>query len=703
MQHIKGPDFPTGGDDPRPVRASATPTRPAAAGCACARAPTSSSSTQGKEAIIVTELPYLVKKGGDSGLIRKIADLVHEKKITEISDLRDESDRHGMRLVIELKRDVIPKVVLNKLYKHTPMQTTFGVNMVALVDGVPRTLSLRDVIRVYVEHQREVIVRRAKYELRTLEARVHLLEGLLIALDNLDAVIELIRASRDRDDARAGLMERFGLSHIQAQAILDLRLPQLTALEADAIKREHADVIERIRELRELLGDEDKVLALIKEELLEIAERYGDERRTEITPAEDDLDIEDLIADQQMVITITKSGYIKSLPLATYRQQRRGGVGVTGMDMKDDDYIEHLFVCSTHDYLLFFTNRGKVYRSKVYDLPEAGRARPRAAPSSTCCRCARASGSSPCSRRATSPSREYLVFATRDGIVKKTEFQAYNTPIKADGIIAINIRDDDELVAVRRVDQGDEILMVSRAGLTVRFREERRPRDGPRHQRRARHGRRRQGQRGPRDGRRPGRPGPARRHRERLRQAHADRPVPQDLARRQGRQDDHSTESKGALAGALVVQEHQELVFISQNGMVQRTACAASTATAARPRASGHEHPRGRRGLRGRAGRRVRRPDRRRRAATAPRPVLEAGGETVAIEPVAEADGDGTGRASTRLPARTESEDAWIAHHPRRLGVVARPLASATLERPEKGGGPKLSDSYSGTLEVSGR
>ena len=372
MQHIKGPDFPTGG-----VILGLSGIREAyetGRGRVRIRARAHSEPlSHGKEAIIVTELPYAVKKGGDSGVIRKIAELVQEKKITEISDLRDESDRNGMRIVIELKRDAIPKVVLNKLYKHTPMQTTFGVNTVALVDNVPRTLPLRGVIHFYVQHQREVIVRRAKHELRTLEAQVHRLEGLLIALENLDAVIELIRGSRDRDAAREGLIERFALTHIQAQAILELRLQQLTALEADSIKREHADKVERIRELRELLGDEDKVLGLIKEELLEISERYGDERRTEITHAEDDVDIEDLIADQQMVIAITHSGYIKSLPLATYRMQRRGGVGVTGMDMKDDDYIEHLFVCSTHDFLLFFTNRGKVYRSKVYELPEAGR------------------------------------------------------------------------------------------------------------------------------------------------------------------------------------------------------------------------------------------------------------------------------------------------------------------------------------------
>src|SRR5215212_357932 len=354
MQHMKGPDFPTGG-----VILGLTGIRDAydtGRGRVRVRAKAHiEEGKQGKDHIVVTELPYMVKKGGDGGLIRKIADLHAEKKLTEITNIEDHSDRKGMRVVIELKRDANPKVVLNKLYKHTQMQTTFGVNTVALVDNVPRTLPLRGVIHFYVQHQREVIVRRSKHELRALEARVHRLEGLLIALDHLDEVIELIRGSRDRDIARTGLMDTYGLTQIQAQAILDLRLQQLTALEADAIKREHADLTERIKELRALLGDEDKVLGLIKEELREIADRYGDERRTMLAPSEDDLDIEDLIADQQMVIAISHSGYIKSLPLATYRQQRRGGVGVTGMDMKDDDYIEHLFVCSTHDYLLFFT------------------------------------------------------------------------------------------------------------------------------------------------------------------------------------------------------------------------------------------------------------------------------------------------------------------------------------------------------------
>src|ERR1035437_6324092 len=372
MRHIKGPDFPTGGIILG--RAGIKDAYETGRGRVRVQARAHVEPLkQGKEAIVVTQLPFMVRKGGEGGLMMKIRDLVIDKKISEISDLRDESDRHGMRIVIELKRDAIPKVVLNKLYKHTPMQTTFGVNMVALVDNVPRTLDLRAMIHNYVAHQREVIVRRTKHELSEKEARAHILEGLLTALEHLDEIIALIRASRDRDSAREQLVDRFELSPIQATAILDLRLSQLTALETDSIKQEHADVTERIAELRSILADETRVLAVIKEELTEISERFGDERRSAITHSADEIDIEDLIADQQMVITITQTGYIKSLPLATYRQQQRGGRGVTGMDMKDGDFIEHLFVCSSHDYLLFFSNRGKVYRSKVYELPEAQR------------------------------------------------------------------------------------------------------------------------------------------------------------------------------------------------------------------------------------------------------------------------------------------------------------------------------------------
>ena len=325
----------------------------------------------GKNAIIVTELPYGVKKGGDGGVISKIADLVREKVITEVSDLQDYSDKTGMRIQIELKREAVPQVALNKLFKHTTLQTTFGYNAVALVDGVPRTLSLLEFVRHYLDFQREVVTRRSQFELRKALARAHVLEGYLIALDNLDEVIQLIRASDDADEARTGLMERFGLSELQAQAILDLRLRALTGLERKRVENEYADLQERISELRVLLGDESRIAALIKEELLELKTIYGrtDERRTEIVAGDSDLELEDMIAEEDMVIAITRSGYIKRLPVTTYREQRRGGIGVMGMDLKDEDYIEHLFVASTHDYILFFTSVGKVYRLKVHELP----------------------------------------------------------------------------------------------------------------------------------------------------------------------------------------------------------------------------------------------------------------------------------------------------------------------------------------------
>ena len=569
ISHIRGPDFPTGGVilGHGGIRDAYETGRGRVRVQARAHI---EPLTHGKEAIVVTELPYAVKKGGEGGLIQKIAEHVQEKRIPEISDLRDESDKRGMRLVIELKRDAIPKVVLNKLYKHTSMQTTFGVNMVALVDNVPRTLNLRAVIHNYVEHQREVIVRRTKHELAQKEARAHVLEGLLIALDNLDAVIALIRSSRDRDSARGQLVERFGLSIIQATAILDLRLSQLTALEAGSIKQEHAEATERIRELRAILGEETRVLGLIKEELAGISERFGDERRTEIAHSAEEIDIEDLIADQQMVITITRTGYIKSLPLTTYRQQQRGGRGVTGMDLKEGDFIEHLFVCSTHDYLLFFTNRGKVYRSKVYDLPEASRtAKGRALVNVLPLREGERVQSVLSTRDFT--EGRHVVFATRGGVIKKTDFLAYNTPIKADGIIAINIRDDDELVSVRRTGGDDDILMVSRSGQASRFHESQlrstgRDTSGVRGMNVARKG---------------------------------DAVITMDVARddqelfvvtengfgkrtpisdypRKGRgtmgvKTITLTDRKGALAGALVVREHEDLIFISYAGMVQRT------------------------------------------------------------------------------------------------------------------------------------
>jgi DNA gyrase subunit A len=573
MKHIKGPDFPTGGIITG--RAGIREAYETGRGRVVIKARAHIEPLrQGKEAIIVTEMPYQVPKGDGrndgSGLIKKIAEVVQNGKVKEVSDLRDESDKSGIRLVIELKRDAIPKVALNKLYKHTPLQTTFGVNMVALVDNVPRSLGLLPIVKNYVDHQRDVVVRRTKYELRGAESRLHILEGLLIALTDLDAVIELIRNSPDPDEARQGLMDRFELTRVQAQAILDLRLQRLTALESDKIKQDHADTLERIRELRELLGDEEKVRSLIKEELLEIKERYGDERRTEITASEDEIDIEDLIADQQMVISITKSGYIKSLPLATYRQQHRGGKGVMGMDMKDEDYIEHLFVCSSHDYLLFFSNRGKVYRQKVYELPEASRtAKGRALVNVLPLREGERIQAVLATRDFT--EGKYVVFATRKGMIKKTEFIAYNTPIKADGIIAINIRDDDELVAVRRTSGDDDIIMVSHSGQAARFNE-----DAARPM-----GRDTSGVRGMNVSRgdnhvlamdvvRPdtellvvtengfGKRTPI-----------EDYPVKGRGA--MGVKTIGLTEKKGGVAGALIVREHQDLVFISQSGMVQRT------------------------------------------------------------------------------------------------------------------------------------
>jgi DNA gyrase subunit A len=425
-------------------------------------------------------------------------------------------------------------------------------------------------VKNYVDHQRDVVVRRTKYELRRAESRAHILEGLLIAIADIDAVIELIRNSPDPDTARSRLIERFELSEVQAQAILDLTLRRLTALEANKIKEEYDDVTERIKELREILGDEARVMGVIRDELQEIKDTYADERRTEITHSEDDVDVEDLIADQQMVIAITKSGYIKSLPLATYRNQKRGGIGVTGFDMKDEDYIEHLFVCSTHDYLLFFTNRGKVYRQKVYELPEASRtAKGRALVNVLPLREGERVEAVIETRDFT--EGKYLVFATRKGQIKKTEFLAYNTPIKADGIIAIKIRPDDELVAVRRTSGDDDIIMVSRSGQAARFDEkDARPM-----------GRDTGGVRGMN----------VSRGKNWVLAMDVVQPDAELLVVTEngyGKRTDLEeypvkgrgtmgvktitlTEKKGGLAGAMIVREHHELVFISQNGMVQRT------------------------------------------------------------------------------------------------------------------------------------
>jgi DNA gyrase subunit A len=471
MKHIKGPDFPTGGIIVG--RAGIRDAYRSGRGRIVMRARAHIEELRGgKSAIVVTELPYAVKKGGDTGVIRKIADLVQDKVLTEISDLADHSDKSGMRIQIELKREAIPQVVLNKLFKHTALQTSFGYNAVALVDGVPRTLSLLELVREYLKFQREVVTRRSKYELRQAEKRAHVLEGYLKALDNIDAVITLIRAATDTDEAREGLIREFDLSEVQAQAILDLRLARLTGLARKEIEDEYNDLRERIAELRAILGDPARIDGLIKDELLEIKSIYGksDDRRSEIVAAEEELELEDLIAEEDMVIAITRSNYIKRLPVTAYREQRRGGIGVMGMDLKEDDYIEHLFVASTHDYILFFTNVGKVYRLKVHELPLGSRqSKGRAIQNLLPFRQGE-------QVRAVIQTRnfeeaEFLVFATKKGVVKKTKLAAYNTPLRADGIIAIKMRVGDELVGVRHSSGKDDVLMVSRKGQAIRFHE----------------------------------------------------------------------------------------------------------------------------------------------------------------------------------------------------------------------------------------
>ncbi|HVM58315.1 MAG TPA: DNA gyrase subunit A [Gaiellaceae bacterium] len=471
MKHVKGPDFPTGAFVVG--RGGIRDAYRTGRGRIVMRARAHIEELRGgKSAIVISELPYGVKKGGDTGVIRKIADLVQEKVLTEVSDLADHSDRTGMRIQVELKRDAVPQVALNKLFKHTPLQSTFGYNAVALVDGVPRTLSLLELVRHYLDFQREVVTRRSKDELQKKERRAHVLEGFLRALDVLDEIIALIRAASDADEAREGLMSTFGFTEIQASAILDLRLRALTALERQQVESEYNDLSERIAELRTILGDPARIDALIKEELAEIRQIYGknDDRRTEIVAAEEELELEDLIAEEDMVIAITRSGYIKRLPVTAYREQRRGGIGVMGMELKDEDYIEHLFVASTHDYILFFTNVGKVYRLKVHELPLGSRqSKGRAIVNLLPFRQTE-------QVRAVVQTRDfgearYLVFGTKNGIVKKTELKAYNTPLKADGIIAIKMREGDELVGVRHSSGDDDILMVSKLGQAIRFSE----------------------------------------------------------------------------------------------------------------------------------------------------------------------------------------------------------------------------------------
>ena len=419
---------------------------------------------KGKQQIVVTEIPYQVNK---AKLVERIAELVKDKKVEGISDLRDESNRNGMRIVIELKRDVNANIVLNNLYKHSQMEETFSVIMLALVNGQPKVLNLKQILYHYVQHQKDVVTRRTKFELNKAEARAHILEGSRIALDNIDAVISLIRASKTTQEAKSGLMEKFGLTDIQAQAILDMRLQRLTGLERDKIEAEYEELIKKINRLKEILANERLLLNVIKEEMLIIKENYADERRTEIRHAEGEIDMRDLIEDEEIAITLTHFGYIKRLPADTYKSQKRGGRGISALTTREEDFVKHLVSTTTHSKLLFFTNKGRVFRLNAYEIPEGKR---------------QAKGTAivnllqlgPNEKIATllaideKDDNKYLLLATKNGIVKKTDREEFKNINKA-GLIAIGLREDDELIGVKVTDGNKDVLLVTKEGMSIRF------------------------------------------------------------------------------------------------------------------------------------------------------------------------------------------------------------------------------------------
>ena len=467
MKHLPGPDFPTGGfiTGKNPIREAYETGRGIIK--LRAKAKIEKQKKGDREVIIVNEIPYQVNK---SRLIERIADLVKDDKIKGISDIRDESDRDGIRIVIDVKRGEIAEVVLNQLYKHTPMDTSFGIIMLALVRNQPRVLSLKEVINHFLEHRKEVVTRRTQFELAKAEARLHILEGLKIALDHLDEVIALIRKSDSPQVAKDGLMQKLGLSDIQAQAILDMRLQRLTALERDKILDERKELISTVKRLKEILDNESLILGIVTDELGEIKDRYGDERKTEILDSSEEISIEDLIADEDMVVTITHEGYIKTTSLSVYRSQRRGGKGRTGMTTKELDFVESLFIASQHNYVLFFSNFGKCYWLKVHEIPEAG---PTARGKALVNLLNLAEGEKVA---AVLPVIEFnddqsIIMATNKGVVKKTKLSAYSKP-RVGGIIALTIRDDDELIAAKLTSGSDEILISSHFGQAIRFKEE---------------------------------------------------------------------------------------------------------------------------------------------------------------------------------------------------------------------------------------
>ncbi|HNR93945.1 MAG TPA: DNA gyrase subunit A [Kiritimatiellia bacterium] len=421
-------------------------------------------ANNGRESIIITEIPYTVNK---ASLIEKMAHLVNEKTIEGISDIRDESGKEGIRVVVEIKRGAVPKVVLNSIFKHTQMETTFGAIMLAIDHGKPRVMNLKDLMTCFIDHRVDVITKRTEFDLAKAEARAHILEGLKIAIDHMDAVVKTIREAKDRDDARVKLMARFGLSELQANAILEMRLYQLTGLERDKVENEYLEIIKLISYLRDLLASPAKILGVVKEELLEIKERYGDKRRTDIVADAGEINIEDLIADERCVITVSHTGYIKRVPTSSYRQQKRGGKGVVGMDTKEEDYVEHVFMATTHDYLLCFTQAGRMHWIKVYDIPEGSRtARGKAIVNLL--QVGTDEKLASMLRVREFSDTEHLVMATRKGIVKKTNLSAYSN-VRAGGIIAISIDPDDELIGVVKTVAGQDLILTTRNGMSIRF------------------------------------------------------------------------------------------------------------------------------------------------------------------------------------------------------------------------------------------
>ena len=465
MGFVKGPDFPTGG-----VLCGRTPFRDMyETGRVHLKLRGKDAVEEWKadrERIIITEIPYAVNK---ATMIEKIAELVHEKKIEGISDLRDESDKDGIRVVVELKKGAIGQVVLNHLYKQTQLSTTFGAIMLAIDRGRPRVMNLKELMKCFVEHRFDVLTRRTKFELREAEARAHILEGLLVALDNLDEVVRIIRSSSNRDVARVQLIGRFGFSELQANAILDMRLYQLTGLERDKIEAEYRALQDRIAYLKELLADDAKLYGVMKEDLLEIRAAYGDERRTEIVADEGEINVEDLVADEDCVVALSHGGYIKRTPTSVYREQKRGGKGMAGMDTKDEDYVEHVFNCSAHDWMLFFTEQGRMYFKKAYEIPEGSRT----SRGKALVNLLDVGGSEKIAAiipvRGFDPER-HLFFATEKGTVKKTALDAYQN-VRAAGIIAINVDDGDRLIGVELTTGDDDVLLVTRLGMGIRFHE----------------------------------------------------------------------------------------------------------------------------------------------------------------------------------------------------------------------------------------